>query len=204
MIRRHSLVWLDHSRKSDQWEQAAQAWLLAGNPFVLCRTRPMEALSLGFCLPSVSGEKPQRHAVAAHPEAVVKVMRPPLLREMETTHHFFGNEPALFELSKEFDLRVFGSHLWEGVVGSGYVTPDSDLDLVAEVSSLQEADVLASALLTLSAPCLSRLDLELSFAEIGEVHWREWLRPDTSFLVKSVEGVALRSRRWVEENLDRV
>jgi hypothetical protein len=74
------LVWLRNPpTTSDSME--AVAWHEAGHPFIVCRKRPGEKLSLGFCLPKPLGQSGSPIRIAAHSDEanVARVDRPPAL-----------------------------------------------------------------------------------------------------------------------------
>lgn len=190
MIRRHSLVWL--SEAPDGPETAA-AWQESGNPFIVCRTRIGETLSVGFCLPSPSGA-PIRVAARSSLNQIVETSRPPALSEVAGKLSM-PVPPTLLEPREGITIRLIGSHMWEAITGTRYTTGASDLDLVVDLAAPRAADEVYSLLAHID--CLVRIDAELSFAGKGEVHWREWGR--NPLLVKSLHEVSLHPSEWLFE-----
>lgn len=188
MIRRHSLVWLRDLPPESLSHDVAGAWREAGNPFIVCRRRPDEDLSLGFCLPGSAGGAPLRMGCSARLGEVVETARPPLLREV--ARKLPGEWSERIECFIEgFQVRLVGSRMWDILLGGGYVRPESDIDVIVDVADSAEADAAVEALrqLEVSLPC--RLDGEISLAGVGEIHWREWTMDEV--MVKSVEGIRL-------------
>ena len=190
MIRRHSLVWLS---EAPEGPETAAAWQEAGNPFIVCRTRPEETLSLGFCLPSASGA-PARVAARSNLSHIVETSRPPLLGEVAAKLSM-PVPPALLKPLEGATIRLIGSRMWEAITGTRYTTGTSDLDLVVDLSAPGVADEVCSLLAHIDCPV--RIDAELSFAGKGEVHWKEWGRDP--LLVKSLHAVGVKPQSWIFE-----
>jgi len=178
VIRRHSLVWLQSGFSLGFPD--ADAWRDGGNPFIVCRTRPGESLSLGYCVPATDGKKPHRLAVAASASQIAKITRPPVWEQTAQT-------PG-------FTVRLIGSRMWEKLTGNPYGRPDSDVDLVVDLDSPTAAEVAVEFLVHASAESPVAIDAELSFPNIGEIHWREWHSASPQVLVKSVETARLVAR----------
>ena len=196
MILRHSLVWLRSAPQSSEQEaELAAVWQEAGNPFIVCRTRPGEELSLGFCLPRDSVHAvPRRIAVSSNESEIEFGSRPPEIREIADK---LVVDPELVEALRSYSgagkIRIFGSHLWEVILGVGYTKPESDLDLVIDLPDIAEADAACEFLAKL--PATTRLDAELSVPEWGEIHWKEWQSGRATLLVKSRSGVTVQPRQ---------
>jgi phosphoribosyl-dephospho-CoA transferase len=90
--------------------------------------------------------------------------------------------------------------MWQFLTGVQYTTGSSDIDMVMDISHAALLDQ-ASSFLT-KAHDLSpwRLDAEISIPDLGEVHWKEWLTPANPVLVKSVDSVHLRPRKWFHQS----
>ena len=178
-IRRHALVWLSHAPRPDVTGDASvvDRWHAEGNPFVVCRWRgEKDSLSLGFCLASQE-LRLRRIAAYSQPEEILRVDRPPSLGEVAAL------QPDTFArlsdaASKEgLDIRVFGSWMWQTLAGAKRAA-----------SFLQREGV----------ECPFKLDGELSFSGLGEVHWREYFNGAPSILVKSITTVRMvrREELW--------
>jgi triphosphoribosyl-dephospho-CoA synthase len=183
-------VWLAAPPVAGAFQQAAEAWHKAGHPFVVCRTRPGEEISLGFCLPPRTvGGPPQRIAASARHADVRDTSRPPELAEWAITHlPAIGAESAA--LARCGRVGLIGSRMWEAITGLRYTRPESDLDMVVDVPH-GEVGAVASALQALASAAPVRVDAELSLEGFGEMHWEEWLSQSPEVLVKSLHGVRL-------------
>jgi len=199
-LRRHALVWLSRAPQPDLPADvsAVDRWHADGYPFVVCRRRGgSDLLSLGFCL-AASGLRPRRIAAQAMPDQIVRAARPPSLGDVATL------QPAAFARLSDaatcagLDIRVFGSWMWQTLTGGSHVTTESDLDVLIEVADAAGADRAADFLQREAAACSFKLDGELSFPGLGEVHWREYLNGEPSILVKSINAVRLvrREELW--------
>jgi len=192
-MRRHSLVWL-HTLSLPPTAAEAAAWHQAGHPFIVCRTRAGEDLSLGFCLPAAHANSghPLRVGVAALRDEMLKIARPPELADVASK--LFTGSGILPDASTNFTARLIGSHMWEVLTGDRYTRESSDLDLVLDLTDASAAEDAVHFLEELSARFPSRIDGELSFPGHGEVHWKEWQSGSPLVLVKSLDTVALRPR----------
>lgn len=182
MIPRHSLVWLRDGASSLNDE--ALAWQAKGYPFIVCRTRPDEELSLGFCLPQQN--RPSRLAVAARMADIERHSRPPDISTAMPELLVPGQVPC--------PVRIIGSRMWESITGLSFARTESDIDLVLDLPTASQADAAVEYLLALRALTPLRVDAELSFPERGEVHWEEWQCQSPQVLVKSTTHVALLAR----------
>ena len=199
-IRRHALVWLSHAPRPDVTGDAfvVDRWHAEGNPFVVCRRRgERDSLSLGFCLASQE-LRLRRIAAYSQPEEILRVDRPPSLGEVAAL------QPDTFArlsdaASKEgLDIRVFGSWMWQTLAGGPYANAASDLDVLIDVADAAGAKRAASFLQREGVECPFKLDGELSFSGLGEVHWREYFNGAPSILVKSITTVRMvrREELW--------
>lgn len=91
--------------------------------------------------------------------------------------------------SSGLTLRLFGSHAWQELTGLPYVTPASDIDLLADIASLAEWQRFLSLAITL--PASPRVDLEVIFQGDASFSWREFLGPSGDILIKSNRRVWL-------------
>ena len=137
------------------------------------------------------------------PSSAAAVVAPPvLLRDAvpaaPTSWH--PTLDALLELGAVSGTtpRVFGALLWQHATGLPYLTARSDLDLLWRVSDERTAISLAKGLVRLDADSPVRLDGELELSDGVAVNWREVARsftdPDHELLVKTMDGVELRTR----------
>ena len=183
MIRRHSLAWLREIPAGVP--ESAAAWQEAGNPFVVCRTRPGEELSLGFCLP---GDTVRRIPVAASRSDVSEFSRPPAAREV-AAHLPPDISEKLSGIPGGCVVRLIGSRMWQAITGVCYVRPESDVDFVIDLGGVSDVATAASWVSSLESG--ARVDAELSLPGIGEIHANEW--GSESLLVKSLGGIRVAS-----------
>lgn len=206
MIRRHSLVWLKSPPLSSDSPVLTETWFEAGHPFMVCRTRAQEELSLGFCLPRGQGEagSPRRLAVSGKISEIQEMSRPPDVAEITTRRSSWdphgkerwGHWP---QAPEGCSLRLIGSRMWENLTGVRYTSASSDLDLVLDLVDASQLDEGAAYLTQISAMSPCNLDAELSIPKQGEVHWKEWISGMDPLLVKSVASVELRSREGLTQ-----
>jgi len=170
----------------------AVAWHEAGQPFIVCRKRPGERLSLGFCLPKPLGQSGSPIRIAAHSDEanVIRVDRPPALCS-EAAQRAIPPDVLNQLLSPPIGciVRLIGSRMWEAITKTSYTNASSDLDLVIDLATSDAADPACEFLESFMSPI--RLDAELSFPGRKEVHWKEWKSAADPLLVKSLDAVAL-------------
>ena len=200
-FRRHTLVWLSQAPHADNDAEGARVerWQAAGRPFMVCRRRDDRGdLSLGFCttdekFPELRPRRIGAHGFARH---VARTARPPTLAEVA------GCRPAL-DLGDAFsrlaagavrvgiEVRVFGSWMWQALTDEPHVRSTSDLDLLIDVADRREAEGAAAFLANAETGLPFKIDGELSFPALGEVHWREYEAGVPEILLKSVGGMRL-------------
>jgi phosphoribosyl-dephospho-CoA transferase len=222
LLRRHQLVWLTPSgwQSAEAWaadrEGSAQArlaaichWAAHDLPLVVTRQAcdwagavPGQALALGLALPHVWGRSRLRldvragdiRATGAFP-AMVEVAAL-LAPAVQARWEALGL--ALAELGVA--SVVYGSHGWQRLTGLDYLREGSDIDLLLQVASPEQADA-AVAALHASGIDSPRLDGELVFPDGSAVAWREWAIWRAGLveqvLVKRLDGPLLaRSSHW--------
>ncbi|MEX1119323.1 MAG: malonate decarboxylase holo-[acyl-carrier-protein] synthase [Terrimicrobiaceae bacterium] len=209
MIRRHSLVWLHSPPLATTSLSLVETWFEAGNPFMVCRTRENEDLSLGFCLPRPPGDmrSPGRYAAHGKPKDIQTLSRPPAVHEIAEAKVVGLPKDALQkspwtdwpQAPEGCTIRIIGSRMWETLTGVCYTTPSSDIDLVCDLADARSIDPAATFLSELQAMSPFNIDAEISVPGRGEIHWKEWHSQAEAVLVKSREFVALKPREWVLE-----
>ncbi len=200
-LARHTLVWLSQPPHADREQDGPLVahWQAAGRPFVVCRRRGEgDGLWLGFCaahekFPEI---RPRRVGARAPSAEVVRTAAPPALAEVARCAPAADHAPAFARLAEGavragLDLRVYGSWMWQALTGERHVRPSSDLDLLARVDDLRQAEDAAAVLEGLESGLSFRLDGELSFAGLGEVQWREFRGSAPEVLLKAVDGVRM-------------
>ncbi len=191
MIRRHSLAWL---KNPPPGPDMAMAWQGSGNPFIVCRTRPGEEVSLGFCLPPTSPDLPPRRiGLAVSKQDLAEVIRPPAFPEFKIDLPE-SVSAELEKLAGVCAVRLIGSRLWQFLLDVPYTRPGSDLDLVLDFSGTSRIEAVSEILgpLVLGAPV--RIDPEIALADGRDFAWREWISPTPEILVKSTSDLQLVSR----------
>jgi phosphoribosyl-dephospho-CoA transferase len=203
-LRRHALVRLSQAPETgnDTDRALADRWQAAGRPFVVSRRRSEEdAVALGFCVaddryPEV---RPRRVAARTDPRHVVDVARPPRLDEIARCAAALAHAASFSRLASAaeragLDIRVYGSWMWQALTGERHVRAESDLDVLIDVADADEAERVAAFLEREEASLAFKLDGELSFAGLGEVHWREYRQGKAEVLLKSVDALRLMPR----------
>ena len=200
-LRRHALVRLSCAPQAgnDTDHAFAVGWQAAGRPLVVTRRgADPDAVGLGFCVvdPDHPDLRPRRVAARCDRGDVTAIDRPPPLEQIarcEAAAPYAASFSRLAEAAAAagFDIRVYGSWMWQALTGERHVRDGSDLDVLIDVADAAEADR-AAAFLAGEEPSLAfRIDGELSIAGMGEVHWRELSQGKAEVLVKSVDTLRL-------------
>jgi phosphoribosyl-dephospho-CoA transferase len=203
-LRRHALVRVSKAplAGSDTDRVLSDRWHAAGRPFVVARgDSDPNVIALGFCAVDARRPelRPRRVAVRTDPRHVIDVAGPPRLDEVAGCPATrIGAAPltrlAAAAAQEGLDIRVYGSWMWQAVTGEGHVRETSDLDVLVDVSGTRQADRAAAFLERQQTDLGLALDGELSFAGLGEVHWREYRHARAEVLVKSVGAMRLMPR----------
>ena len=174
-FRRHVFVRLE----KDAWERTSadsgdpatlREWLAHGRPLIVrrpCLSDDGRDVLLGLALPGK-----RRLAYQVPVDAISSVEPPPLWR---------GEFPT------PFTPRLFGSHAWQELTGLAYVTQTSDVDVLVDIVSLAEWEMLRQMKDQISAA----LDLEIIFRGDASFSWREYLGLTSDILIKSNRHVWL-------------
>ena len=202
-LRRHRWVHVTHAARSGVvlscpalHRSIAAAWLERGLPLV-ARARQVgddpARHPLGLALPP-SQEK-LRIALSVAPEGVERIEEPTSLREAASVlpEPMRTVATGLAELADHlgFTARAFGSLAWQHSTGDAYLSPGSDLDLLAAPSSKPALAAWLSHLSSLEACLPMRLDGEIEFRDGGAVNWRELANGAQSVLVKEPNGARI-------------
>jgi phosphoribosyl-dephospho-CoA transferase len=200
-FRRHALVWLSQAPSADDERERArvETWQAQGRPFMVCRRRDDRGdISLGFCTTDNRFPEVRPRRVGAHGFArnVARVARPPVLAEVARCGPAGAQPDAFARLADGaaragIELRVFGSWMWQALTGEPHVRATSDLDVLVAVVDRRAADDAAVFLAHVETGLPFKIDGELSFPDLGEVHWREYHADVPEILLKSVEGMRL-------------
>jgi len=174
-------------------------WALRQWPVIVRRRMAADgADGLPAALPLPPDYGKRRLAFSFASSAAVVVLPPVLLRDAAPTapsawHPIIA---ALLGLGEAAGIapRVFGALLWQHATGLSYLTARSDLDLLWSVSDERSAALLVKGLLRLDADGPVRLDGELELPDGAAVNWRELAQNGDQFLVKTMDGVEVRTR----------
>ena len=206
-LRRHTLVWLSQAPGAETEDDHARAarWHEAGRPFVVTRRRSdAREVGLGFCTtdPAHPKLRPRRVAARTDPDDIVRHARPPALAEiarcpaaMAETNSFSRLIAAAAAVG--VTINVYGSWMWQALTGERHVHAASDLDVVIDAADLDAALRTAAFLARAEQDLAFRIDGELSFPGVGEVHWRELLQDKDEILLKSVDTLKLVPRSQI-------
>lgn len=205
-MRRHDLVYLQRdaafatpcAEPGDVSWQAARDWIAAGRPLVAARQPPgSERLSLGLSLPLARQRK--KLSIDVAPQAVARIASP--LSVAHCCSRLQSAEATVLRRLAEqaagcgAGLGVFGSLAWEVLSGEAYRHADSDIDLICDVATAEQFDVMLAALQRAAGELPCRLDGELRFPDGNAVAWREmatqYRQPGAQVLVKRQQGVDL-------------
>jgi len=160
-------------------------WHHCGHPFIVARQRDEATLSLGFCLATGPETRPRRISVRTRHEDILRTSPPPALATV-ARHHPSLAALAQAALAASLPIRVFGSYMWQTLTGESHVTPASDLDTLIEVTSAAEAIRATTFLSTAASYSPLKIDGELSIADLGEIHWREFFDKSPDLLLKTI------------------
>ena len=154
----------------------------------------------GLCLPLAEGRR--RIATEVHPAQVAGVEEPAPLEVvagvLPPQARAVAHELAALARTLGFTARAFGSAAWQWRTGEAYLTPASDLDLLAPARAAGLARWLEH-LAAHEARSPLRLDGEIEDETGDAVNWREWVAAPASVLVKSPAGARLVARAALAE-----
>lgn len=202
-LRRHALLRLSQAPQAgtDTDRLLAERWQAAGRPFVVARgSGDPDTVALGFCAVDARHPelRPRRVAVRTDPRHVIDVARPPALDEIARCPAAHAVAPlarlAAAAVEEAIDIRVYGSWMWQALTGEAHVRDTSDLDVLVDVSGKEQADRATGFLARQEAALGLTLDGELSFAGLGEVHWRDYRQGKAEVLVKAIDSMCLMPR----------
>lgn len=181
---RHTLVHLHAhaplAAADDATYGALVRWRSGGHPFIVARASPeddRDTVRLGVPLPPSQGKARLGCTVAAC--AIARAQPLPTLDRVATLVDACPDGVA--QVAREaarvgLVLRVFGAWAWQALTGLAYVTPASDLDLVARPRDRVELVRLFALARRWDRALGGRLDLEIALPGDEAVAWREWNR----------------------------
>ena len=211
MLRRHDLLRVDPGA----WDAMLRChpgiadlplvadWARLDRP-VIVRRRMVgdfaDSVPTALPLPPCHGKR--RLAFSFSSDAAIAALPPVLLRDAARTTptEWRPVVAALLDFGDAIKVapRVFGALLWQHTTGLPYLSEQSDLDLLWQISDEHTALSLVDRLRRLDAEGTVRLDGELELPDGAGVNWRELAqsRADRSdeLLVKTMDGVEVRTR----------
>jgi phosphoribosyl-dephospho-CoA transferase len=202
-LQRNQLVWLGDEGwtavLARAWDAQARGilahWHAAQLPLVVCRQRVAESpASISLGLPAPLQWERRKLALEVPLQDIASVGNFPLLQELALAPADAAPVQQLLAQMQALHvpLRVYGSYGWQQLTGLPCVRAASDLDLLAPVSDLESASVVARALNALHLDC--RVDGELVLPGGWAVAWREWLQ----LLDGAVDRVLVKDRTQVQ------
>ncbi len=194
---RHRLVHLDPARWGETLaaHPALQAipvivdWVAEGHPLIARRPVCDDTaglVPLGLPLPPSLGK--QRLAVAVPPDAILSDAPPPLLSDAARCARVAWQVTIAALLALDPETRCFGSLAWAHLTGLPYLSESSDLDLVWQVSTANDAARRVAALVRIDAEAPMRLDGEIVTPTGLAVQWREFASDAPEVLAKAANG----------------
>ena len=203
-LRRHALARLSQAPGADNEadRERAARWHAANRPFVVTRRREASnSVGLGFCTTDAEHPELRPRRVAAHADAalVAGLALPPALEEIArnpaaSPHAASFSQLIVAAAAAGIEIRVYGSWMWQALTGEKHVHETSDLDVLIDVANVAAADRATAFLAEIEPTLAFRLDGEVSFANLGEVNWREYRQDRPEVLLKSIEAMRLTSR----------
>jgi phosphoribosyl-dephospho-CoA transferase len=207
MLRRHDLLQVQPSA----WDEMLHchpaladvplvaSWARLDRPVIVRRRMAGDSADgVPAALPLPPGYGKRRLAFCFASGAAVAPLPPVLLRDAARTAPSAWQPiiSALLDLGEAVGIapRVFGALLWQHATGLPYLTARSDLDLLWSISEERGAVSLVKRLLRLDAEGPVRLDGELELPDGGAVSWRELAQNGNQLLVKTMDGVEVRTR----------
>lgn len=168
---------------------AVASWALLGRPLIARRPLCSDGaghVPLGLPLPPAMGK--QRLAFAVAPEAVLSSGRPPLLADAITVAPVAWRPTLAALVAIDDGVRCFGSLAWEYLTGLPYVSATSDIDLLWQAATAEDADRLAAVIAPIDAGAPMRIDGEIVAPGGLAIQWREWAGGARELLAKASDG----------------
>lgn len=178
-------------------DRARKAWPVIGRG-VLPHDTP-DRLPLG--LACIEAGRRIRISFSVPMRAVLRIEEPLPLAEVARTLPPAMRSTALrlVQIAGEIGmpLRVYGSVFWQHTSGDAYLYDRSDLDLLAQPETADDARRWLDALKLTDATSAVRIDGEVELPTGEAVAWRELAAAGEKILVKSDAGPSLRPRTSV-------
>lgn len=205
-MKRHDLVWLDKNYcKSNEFlissfsdKSIILNWINNNNPFIVTRQLDNNEnnTNLAFLLPLEEGKK--RVGAIVNTKAIYKITSPiklfDVLLNIEKKWHVPLKELADAFLSFGIELFVFGSSMWESIIGKKYMTENSDVDLLWKPKSFFELELGLKYLEEWMNKYPLKIDGEVEFLCESACSWKELMNDDNNIIIKRVNKVSLESK----------
>ena len=200
-INRHWLVWLKpnsvYSHKHEM-SDLIKEWIKKDYPFVCARFDPakLNTLNLGFCPKQNGTDKPLRVSLKTGFENIASC-RPPLLLseviEALAEKNFVSLKVLLTNLHSAdlSESRVFGSFAWQSITGKQYVNNNSDLDLILNINSIEDACLANDIISEWENRFEINIDCELKFPNGNCSSIKEFFSTSKQILVKNKDNVEI-------------
>jgi phosphoribosyl-dephospho-CoA transferase len=202
-MKRHDLVWLDNDycisneyllNISDS-EDIIKNWIENSYPFIVTRQMDNsgESTNLGLLLPLADGKK--RISLIVDSNAISKHTKPVKLSNILSNIDEKWRLP-LQELIDSFfafnvDLFVFGSSMWEYIIGKQYMTEKSDVDLLWKPTNYYQLDKGLKTLKEWMGKYSLKIDGEVEFLCESACSWKELMNDDNNIIIKRLDKVSL-------------
>lgn len=208
-FKRHDLVFLTpegctdalslgpYPMESHMAEGSLLCWCMSGHPLIVSRqpgNLPASHLQVGLAEPYSWGKR--RLAFSVPRDGIARHERPPELRRV-LREVKIADMALWLGLDRSFQalgltLHVYGSAAMQCLTGLPCMHAESDLDLLFEPESLEQAEAALTVLyaFTRQNPQV-RLDGEILNPAGQAASIREWLRQPDKIMVKSIQAVEL-------------
>ena len=212
--RRHRFAWFASEAKFfdtapegvrlEDW-LILREWIGQGRPLIVrrpCVSEDGKLIHVGLALPPVAGKR--RLAYSLPMAAMERLADPPLWEACR------GGAAAEVDAAAQviqaaataagLPLQAFGSHAWQHHTGLPYVTPTSDMDLLAPIQRRESWEKFRDAMAR-AGEISPRADLEIILRDDASFNWREYAAPGSRMLYKGNASVWLGDKSNVEELL---
>ncbi|MGB7401361.1 MAG: malonate decarboxylase holo-[acyl-carrier-protein] synthase [Arcobacter sp.] len=205
-MKRHDLVWLDENYcKSNEFlissfsdKSIILNWINKNNPFIVTRQLDNNDnnTNLAFLLPLEEGKK--RVGVIVNTNSISKKTSPVTLSQVLSKIEKKWQVP-LKELVDLFlylgvELFVFGSSMWESIIGQKYMTENSDVDLLWKPKTFFELEKGLEYLKEWMNKYSLKIDGEVELPCESACSWKELLNDDDNIIVKGLNKVSLENK----------
>lgn len=197
---RHAFVWLtpDETLSIGQDGEILNDWIKNGRPVIVrrpCLSPDGKHFCAGLALPPA----PQKRRLAFElPLALVReVAEPPLWEDCGAAVNPTVVAVRAAAEAAGVRLRTYGSHAWQHLTGLPYLTGDSDIDIIAFVTTRQSWDLIRQRLEEVVWESAPRIDLEIVLCGDTSFQWREFADASRRLIFKGNTQVWLGNKSEV-------